>query len=122
MHSYRKTFVIVIAVTLAMLLCLPAIAQGPADLTTATPATSADPSAATPAATPDPAPPANPVPQYPTGGTTSGDWRVSISIYGWFPGVHGSAGVLGHNASVHESFSDVFHVLKGDRKSTRLNS
>ena len=113
MHSYRKTFVIVIAVTLAMLLCLPAIAQGPADLTTATPATSADPSAATPAATPDPAPPANPVPQYPMGGGAGDDWRVAISIYGWFPGVHGSAGVLGHNASIHQSFSDVFHTLKG---------
>ena len=27
--------------------------------------------------------------------------------------MHGSVGALGHNASVHESFSDVFHVLKG---------
>jgi hypothetical protein len=36
-----------------------------------------------------------------------------MSIYGWFPGIHGTVGVLGHNAGIHESFSDVFHVLKG---------
>ena len=36
-----------------------------------------------------------------------------MSIYGWFPGLHGTVGALGHNVGVHESFSDVFHVLKG---------
>ena len=50
--------------------------------------------------------------QYPTG-STGGDWRVGISIYGWFPGLHGTVGALGHNASIHVPFSDVFHTLKG---------
>jgi len=36
-----------------------------------------------------------------------------MSIYGWFPGIHGTVGALDHNVGVHESFSDVFHVLKG---------
>ena len=113
MNSYCKNLFMVVAVTLTLMLCIPAVAQGPADLTVA------DPAAATPAATaanadaPAPAPVPNPMPQYPTGGDTGGDWRVSISIYGWFPGVHGSVGALGHNASVHESFTDVFHLLKG---------
>ena len=40
-------------------------------------------------------------------------WRVGISIYGWFPGTHGTVGVLGHDASANASFSDVFHTLKG---------
>ncbi len=40
-------------------------------------------------------------------------WRVKMSIYGWFPGIHGTVGAAGHDVSVHESFSDVFHVLKG---------
>jgi hypothetical protein len=107
MNSHGKTFFMAVALTLTLILCTPVFAQGPADLTVA------DPPAATPAATPDPVPPANPVPQYPIGGTTGGDWRVAISIYGWFPGVHGTAGALDHNASIHQSFSDVFHTLKG---------
>jgi outer membrane protein OmpA-like peptidoglycan-associated protein len=52
------------------------------------------------------------VSQYPTG-STGGDWRVGISIYGWFPGLHGNLGALGHNASIHVPFTDVFHTLKG---------
>ncbi len=99
--------VLVLIACLVVLSGVSALAQGPADVSTATP----DPAAAASAPAPDPVP--NPVPQYPTGGVTSDDWRVGISIYGWFPGVHGSVGALGHNASVHESFSDVFHVLKG---------
>jgi hypothetical protein len=110
MNTYSRNFLIAAAVTLTLLLSMPAFAQGPADLTVADPAT---PATATPAAASAPAPVPNPMPQYPTGGDTGGDWRVSISIYGWFPGVHGTAGALGHNASIHQSFSDVFHTLKG---------
>jgi hypothetical protein len=36
-----------------------------------------------------------------------------VSIYGWFAGVHGTAGVLGHDTGVHIPFSDLFHYLKG---------
>jgi hypothetical protein len=52
------------------------------------------------------------VSQYPTG-ATSGGWRVGITVYGWFPGLHGTVGAFGHNASVHVPFEDVFHTLKG---------
>ena len=107
MDTYCKTLFMVVTVTLALMLGMPVLAQGPADVTAATP----EATASAPAPAPDPAP--NPVPQYPTGGGTSNEWRVGISIYGWFPGLHGTAGVLGHNASIHESFSDVFHVLQG---------
>lgn len=59
------------------------------------------------------APEPTPTPQQaPTPGADD-SWRVSVSIYGWFPGVHGTVGVFGHNAGIHESFSDVFHFLKG---------
>jgi hypothetical protein len=40
-------------------------------------------------------------------------WRGQIAIYGWFPGIHGTVGVLGHDAGIHVPFSDVFHSLKG---------
>src|SRR5271157_3045355 len=111
MNSTCKTLFMAIAVTLTLLLCMTAFAQGPADVSAATP----DPAAAAPApaATPPAALPASPMPQYPTGSSGGGDWRVGISIYGWFPGLHGTVGARGHDASVHESFSDVFHVLKG---------
>src|ERR1039457_2801605 len=97
---------VILGIALSSLLCMSAVAQGPADLTTATPSTTADASATAP----DPVP--NPAPQYPTG-AGGGDWRVGISIYGWFPGLHGTVGALDHNASIHVPFSDVFHTLKG---------
>src|SRR5271157_4820271 len=114
MHSYRKTFLTLIAVTLTVLLCLPVVAQGPADMNAATPAITADANATldAPAAAPAAAP-TNPMPQYPMGGYSGDNWRVSISIYGWFTGTQGTVGALGHNASVNQSFTDVFHVLKG---------
>jgi hypothetical protein len=113
MSTYYKTLFMVAAITLTLMFCMPVLAQGPADLTVADPAAAAPAATAANADAPAPAPVPNPMPQYPMGSDTGGDWRVSISIYGWFPGVHGTTGVLGHNASVHESFSDVFHVLKG---------
>ena len=113
MSAYKgvwlSTFLLV---TFSMLLCVPAVAQGPAEL-------NADTAAAT-AATPDPAPapsadpsPAPPLPDAPSATTTDDSWRFRISIYGWFAGVHGTVGVGGHNAGVHIPFSDLFHYLKG---------
>ena len=109
MNSYGKTFFMVVAATLTLMLCIPALGQGPADLTVADPAAATPtPTAATPAA-----PPANPVPQLGGANTYGDSWRVGISIYGWFPGTHGTVGVLGHDASANASFSDIFHMLKG---------
>ena len=38
-------------------------------------------------------------------------WHVDVTPYIWFSGVHGTAGILGHDASVHASFGDVFNYL-----------
>jgi hypothetical protein len=111
MKLHHKICFTTSALILTLLLCPPAFAQGPADATVADPASAAP--AATPAAAPADPLPANPAPQYPIGGGAGDDWRVSMSIYGWFTGVRGTAGALGHNAGIDESFSDVFHVLKG---------
>ena len=101
-----------------MLVGVSALAQGPADpavadASAATPAASADTSAAAPEATASPDPVPNPVPQYGSPFATGDNWRGTISIYGWFPGVHGTVGALGHNAGFSAPFSDVFHTLKG---------
>jgi hypothetical protein len=102
MNSYRKVFFTVFAgVMLSLLLSMSAVAQGPAEV-----------AAATPAATSDALPPA-PEPQTSSAASADDGWRVGVSIYGWFPGVHGTVGVLGHNAGIHVPFSDVFHTLKG---------
>jgi hypothetical protein len=115
MNLRYKNFCLLVAVTLTLLFCASVFAQGPADVTVVGPA-AATPTAA-PAIPDAPAPTtpdqaSGPVSQYPTG-STGGDWRVGITVYGWFPGLHGTVGALGHNASVHSSFSDIFHVLKG---------
>jgi len=34
-------------------------------------------------------------------------WHVDVTPYIWFAGVHGSAGVLGHEASIHADAADV---------------
>ena len=52
-------------------------------------------------------------PSQTTANTNDPNWRLAVSIYGWFPGIHGTVGVLGANASIHAPFSDVFHHLKG---------
>src|SRR5271167_380423 len=106
MKFSRKMFLgVFVGLALSLLFSLPAFAQGPADLTAASPATTAD----APAVPDAPAP----APQYPTGSSGGDDWRVAVSIYGWFPGIHGTVGVLGHNAGIHVPFSDVWHTLKG---------
>lgn len=37
----------------------------------------------------------------------SGDWHANLLIYLWFPGVHGTVGASGYEASVHASPSDL---------------
>jgi hypothetical protein len=54
-----------------------------------------DPGAATPAT---PAPPV---------GEPSSDWHFAVSPYLWLPGVHGTVGARGHEASVHASPGDL---------------
>jgi hypothetical protein len=42
---------------------------------------------------------------------SDGGWHVGITPYIWSSGVHGTTGVLGHDASVHASFSDIFNYF-----------
>src|ERR1035437_9654059 len=108
MNFYRKTFCIAAAVTLTLLLCASTFAQGPADVAATTPPTTADASSNPPT----PQPP-SPQPQTSIAADDSDGWRGQIAIYGWFPGIHGTVGVLGHDAGIHVPFSDVFPALQG---------
>ncbi len=106
MNSYRKILPVLIALVLTLSLSMSAHAQGPADMAAETPPNTAS------APPPTPLPP-TPQPQTPMAADDSDGWRGQISIYGWFPGIHGTVGVLGHDAGIHVPFSDVFHSLKG---------
>ena len=110
MDLFRKVcFVVSAGIIVSLLFSLPAVAQGPAADVSVQDKTANLPAAALPT---------NPEPQNagsPNIGpaTTSDRWTGAISIYGWFPGVHGTVGALGHKASIHVPFSDLFHYLKG---------
>jgi hypothetical protein len=81
------------AALLTLLFCLPTLAQGPSDTTAQ-------------AQTPD-----APAPQ--TAASADDGWHFAVSPYLWFPGMSGTVGVLGHNASVHASPGDIlsnFHI------------
>jgi len=119
--SVLTTFVLIVVFN------LPASAAEPGDPSAATPSADASATSATPDADPAPLPadPAasssnpKPLPDAPPPPQASGwvpegtGWRGAVSIYGWFAGVHGTAGVRGHDTGVDIPFSDLFHYLKG---------
>ena len=89
MNCYPKVwFGVPAVVALSLLLCLPALGQERADLSNQDMTTT------------------DPGPQK-TGGTDDDSWHFTIAPYLWFPGIHGTVGALGHDASIHVSGSDV---------------
>ncbi|MGB0123446.1 MAG: hypothetical protein WA419_22500 [Silvibacterium sp.] len=90
MKSNRRACLLTFAGLLALAVCLPAIAQQPADLVS-------NEQAGPPAAQSAPAP--------------DNDWHFAITPYIWFAGLHGTVGALGYDSSVHASFGDVFEYL-----------
>jgi hypothetical protein len=51
--------------------------------------------------------PATPATSAPPVGEPTSDWHFAVSPYLWFPGVHGTIGARGHDASIHESPGDL---------------
>ena len=88
---YKGLFAVLIAMLLSLLFCLPAFAEepaAPADLT----AQDQTPNA----------------PSSQKGASSNDDgWHFIVAPYLWFPGISGTVGALGHDASVHVSGSDV---------------
>ncbi len=54
--------------------------------------------------------PSAPTPQKAAPGPDD-SWHFSLTPYLWFAGMHGTVGALGHEASVHASFGDIFSYL-----------
>ena len=94
-------------ISLCLLVQIPGWAQGPVAVD-ANVANSSS-SASLPDAPPAPAPPQ-------TGTTTSGaddSWHLDVAPYVWIPGVYGTVGVRGHEASVHVTGSDMLSNFNG---------
>jgi hypothetical protein len=51
--------------------------------------------------------PATPATSAPPVGEPTSDWHFAMSPYLWFPGLHGTIGARGHEASVHASPGDL---------------
>ena len=91
-------FVCLITIVLGLVLGTTAVAQGPAP---------ADLSAKS-----DPTP--APLPDAPSSSSASDDgWHFDAAPYVWVPGVNGTVGVGGHEASVHVTGSDMLSNFNG---------
>lgn len=94
MHRNCKIWFVVAMMVAVLTLGAPLFAQGPSDVTV---------QEQTPPA-PAPSPPASP---------DDSGWHFSASPYLWFPGMSGTVGLRGYDASVHASPGDIlsnFHI------------
>jgi hypothetical protein len=92
--SSRTSRFAAILITLTLFLCISAMADQPADETVQDQTSNA------------------PAPQKAATADDDG-WHWAISPYLWFPGMSGTVGALGHNASVHATPGDIlsnFHI------------
>jgi len=108
MTNFPKVFSkLLLAASVALLVPTLAIAQAqPVDARTQGPA---DLSANNETATASPLP--DPPQQQPSSADDS--WHFDVAPYIWVPGIHGTVGALGQDASVHVSGSDVLSDFQG---------
>jgi len=95
--SFCRTFLVTCTVLLALIFCLPAVAQGPSDSTDLT----VQDQTTNPPTTPKAAP------------AEDDGWHLSATPYLWFPGVSGTVGARGHDVGVHASPGELlsnFHL------------
>ena len=109
MNSYRKTCLLTFAGSLALMLCLPAIAQQTTDLVSpdqtesspaAQKATAAQTSSGIGFASSD-------------ADLTDNQWHYYGMVYIWFPGIHGTVGIRGFDTSVHVTAGEIFSNFRG---------
>ena len=94
----RVWFSVIPLAVLSVLLALPLVAQGPTEAGAEVEATNAPPS-----------PPA----QKSASPSEDGVWHFDVAPYVFIPGINGTVGALGHDASVHVSGSDVLSNFNG---------
>jgi hypothetical protein len=114
---HNKTYLLTFAGSLALLLCVPAIAQQSADIAQQSAdlvspdqtESSAGPQKATASQTPSgPSPFASS-----NDDLTDKQWHYYATVYLWIPGIHGTVGIRGFDTSVHVSAGEIFSNFKG---------
>src|SRR5271170_7618206 len=113
MSSYRRNCLLTFAGSLALALCVPALAQQSADIAEqsadlASPeqtGSTGAPQTATAAQTASGA--------SPDADLTDKQWHYYAMVYIWFPGIHGTAGIRGFDTSVHVTASEIFSNFRG---------
>jgi len=93
--TYSPLFLLAV---FSLIACIGSAAQGPVALNASEPSTAA--------ALPD-------TPQTTASQPEDTPWQFDVAPYIWFPGIHGTVGALGHDASVHVSGSDVLSDFQG---------
>jgi len=93
LNSRRNAYLLTFAGSLALGLCVPAIAQQTADLVSPEQTASA------------------PAPQKATTAADDDNWHLEITPYLWFAGVHGTVGALGRTVGFHAGAGDVLSKL-----------
>jgi hypothetical protein len=117
MRAFPRCFLASLIMLSVQILLLPnASAQSPDKPAILASASSPEPSSSAAATSPEASAampePAAPAPPAPNSAASSNDgWHLAVSPYIWFAGMHGNVGALGHEASVHASFGDVFKYL-----------
>jgi hypothetical protein len=113
MSSYRKTCLLTFAGSLALALCVPALAQQSADIAQQ----SAD--LASPDQTGSAAAPQKATATQTSSGTspdadlTDKKWHYYGTGYLWIPGIHGTVGIRGFDTSVHVTAGEIFSNFRG---------
>ena len=109
MKLHGKTVLFALAWSLAATLCVPAVAQQSADIVSSEQTGSA------------PAPQKTNAAQTSSGSSiassdtdlTDNKWHVYSTGYLWIPGVHGTVGVRGFEASMHVTAGEIFSNFRG---------
>jgi hypothetical protein len=113
MSSHGKTFLLMFVGSLALALCMPAIAQRSADIAQqAVDLTSPDQIGS--ASTPQKATAAQTSSgTSPDADLTDNKWHYYGMGYIWFPGITGTVGVRGFETSVHVTAGEIFSDFRG---------
>lgn len=94
--SRSAIFAVVSTLIMSLLFCAGAMAQASADASAQTPA----------------APSTSSSSQHAKSSSSDDGWHVTVGLFTWFPDLHGTVGLLGHNTNVAMSGTDILSDLQ----------
>jgi hypothetical protein len=113
MSSYRRTCLFTFAGSLALVLCMPAIAQQSADIAQQSVDLASPDQTGSAAASQKATVAQTSSETSPDADLTDKQWHYYGMAYIWFPGIHGTAGIRGFDTSVHVTAGEIFSNFRG---------